>query len=203
MTGTTNPGEDRAWELLASIRAADVCRAAGVTYEELTRRYIVPSLGMNFFVSPGERTIVSESERGTILLMKIGYFFRLSILWYLVSAKDVACTGRLVKLQNVPGGEIFSKGSHMLPTENLANTYGADAEGFLRMAREWGGEPQPLADAAARLYPFPRVPVVITLWTADDEFPARADLMLDSTCSLQLPTDVLWSVAMMSVLIFL
>jgi len=58
-----------------------------------------------------------------------------------------------------------------------------------------------LADAAVRLHPFPRIPVVVTLWLEDAEFPARADILLDSTCDLQLPTDVLWSIAMMSLLI--
>ena len=57
------------------------------------------------------------------------------------------------------------------------------------------GEKAPLADAALLLAPLPRVPVTMTLWLADEEFPARAGLFFDSTCSLQLPTDILWSLA--------
>ena len=51
-----------------------------------------------------------------------------------------------------------------------------------------------------RLLPLPRVPVAAILWAGDEEFPGRADLLLDSTCELHLPADVIWSVAMLSVM---
>jgi hypothetical protein len=50
------------------------------------------------------------------------------------------------------------------------------------------------------LPPFPKVPTTVILWTEDDEFPARADLLFDNTGPRHLPLDVLWSVAMLSVL---
>jgi hypothetical protein len=58
-------------------------------------------------------------------------------------------------------------------------------------------------DASIKLFPLPRIPVVLTLWLEDEEFPAGADLFFDSTCDLQLPTDIIWSIAMMSILIML
>ena len=57
-------------------------------------------------------------------------------------------------------------------------------------------------DAAIVLFPLPKVPTTMILWVEDDEFPARADLLFDATCTAHLPLDVLWSVAMMSVLLF-
>jgi len=61
----------------------------------------------------------------------------------------------------------------------------------------------PLAGAAVRLFPLPRVPLTATLWLADEEFPAHAGLLFDSTSGLQLPTDILWSLARLSVLTLL
>jgi hypothetical protein len=58
-------------------------------------------------------------------------------------------------------------------------------------------------DTSVRLFPFPRVPVVLIIWKQDKEFPARADILLDSTCSEHLPTDIIWSTAMMSILTML
>jgi hypothetical protein len=83
----------------------------------------------------------------------------------------------------------------------VAAKYGRDRAGFLEKGKMLGGEEVKLADAAVRLLPFPRIPVVVMLWLEDGEFPARADILLDSTCDLQLPTDVIWSIAMMSLLI--
>ena len=203
MAGITEQGENKAWELLKELRPEDVCRTASVSYDAATRCYIVKSFGMDFSVSVKDKTISSQSPGSEALLGRLGDFFRLSLRWYLVNARDVPCTDRLVKLQYVKGGEIFTKGSHVLPLEKIALKYGSNKDGFIEKGNSLGGELVNLADASIRVYPLPRIPVVISLWTADDEFPARADLLLDSTCELQLPTDIIWSIAMMSVLIML
>jgi hypothetical protein len=203
MTSPANPGEDKAWELLESRNSMDVCRLAKVSYDPFFRTYTIRSFGMDFHVSQLNKTISSESPGSEVLQGKIGYFFRLSVLWYLVSAKEVIETGRLVRLQNIKNGEIFSKGSHILPLERVAQKYGKNREGFLRKGRTLGGELARQADVSLRLLPLPRIPVVLALWMEDDEFPARADLLLDSTCQLQVATDVLWSIAMMSVLVMM
>lgn len=204
MSGITASGENKAWEILATLDPQDVCRAASVSYDTATGRYLVKSYGMDFHVSPGEKTISSHDPASSVLLQRLGDFFRLSILWYLVNAKDVPCTGRPVKLQNIRGGDIFTKGSHVLPLDKIAQKYGHDNKGFIEKGRKLGGEVmEKFGDASVRLLPMPRLPVIITLWTADEEFPARVDLMLDSTCEMQLPTDIIWSIAMMTVLIML
>ncbi len=203
MAETNNPGENKAWEILATLNPDDVCRAGIVSYDRETERYTVKSFGMEFIVALQDRTISSVAPESDVLLKRLGYFFRLSILWYLVSAKDVACTGRLVKLQNVKGGEIFTKGSHALPLDKVAQKFGKDKEGFLKKGVDLGGEPDNYGDASVKIHPFPRVPAVIMLWLEDEEFPARADLMFDSTCGAQLATDIIWSIAMLCVLMML
>ena len=203
MTETNNPGENKAWEILATLDPDDVCRAGVVSYDREAGRYIVRSFGMDFLVAPHDKSISSASPGSDVLLTRLGYFFRLSILWYLVSVKDVACSGRLVKLENVKGGEIFTKGSHSLPLDKVAQKFGKDREGFLNKGTGLGGEPAEFGDASVKLYPFPRIPAVIMLWLEDEEFPARADLMFDSTCGMQLATDIIWSIAMMCALVML
>ncbi len=201
MAEAANPGEERAWDMLSGLPPEAVCRAAAVSYD--AGSYRVRSFEMDFEVSVQERSITSRSPGSEVLLQRLGYFFRLSVLWYLVQAKDIACTGRPVKLEGIPGGEIFSKGSHILPLEPLARKYGRNKTGFMDKAKELGGSPDAGGDAAVRLHPLPRIPAVLALWLEDDEFPARADLFLDSTCALQLPTDIIWSVAMMTVLVMM
>jgi hypothetical protein len=203
MLGANNPGEDKAWEILATLDPEDVCRAAAVSYDSAAGQYIVRSLGMDVLVASKARTITGATPGSDMLLRRLRYFFDLSILWYLVSAKDIALTGRLVKLQDVRGGEIFTRGSHILPLDRVAQKFGKDQEGFLTRGASLGGEPAKFGDAAIKLHPFPRVPAILTLWLEDEEFPARADLMFDSTCTMQLATDIIWSVAMMCALVML
>ena len=204
MSGITASGENKAWEILATLDPNDVCKAAAVSYDPASGSYQVKSFGMDFHVSPGEKTIISHDPASGVLLQRLGDFFRLSILWYLVNAKNVPCAGRLVKLQNIRGGDIFTKGSHVLPLDKVAQKYGSNKDGFVEKGKNLGGEIlKEFGDVSVRLLPFPRLPVIVTLWTADEEFPTRVDLMLDSTCELQLPTDIIWSIAMMTVLIML
>ncbi|HXY53499.1 MAG TPA: DUF3786 domain-containing protein [Nitrospirota bacterium] len=203
MAETNNPGEDKAWEILATLEPDGVCRAAAVSYDRAARHYIVKSLGMDVLVASQARKITSTAPGSEVLLKRLRYFFDLSVLWYLVSARDIAFTGRLVRLQDVKGGEIFTRGSHVLPLDRMAEKYRKDREGFLGRGAKLGGEQMKFGDAAVRLYPFPRLPAILTLWTEDEEFPARADLMFDSTCTMQLPTDIIWSIAMMCVLAML
>jgi len=203
MAEINNPGEDKAWEILASLKPDDVCRAAAVSYDAASEAYTVRSFGMDFAVSLREKTISSAAAGSDVLLRKLGYFFRLSVLWYLTGAREIACTGRHMKLHDIPGGDAFTKGSHVLPLDPVAAKYGRNKEGFLGKGKSLGGEALNLGDAALKLYPLPRVPVILTLWLEDEEFPARADLLFDSTCCLQLQPDIVWSVAMMSVLMMM
>jgi hypothetical protein len=203
MAEGSNPGEDRAWEILALLKPEEVCKAAAVTYDGSAAIYSVSSFGLNFAVSVKDRTITSASPGSEALFKRLSYFFRLSVLWYLVNAKDIACTGRPVKLEHLKGGDFFTRGSHVLPLDAMADKYRKNKEEFIERGVAFHGELVKNGDVALRFSPFPRIPATLTLWLEDDEFPAKADLLLDSTCELQMPLDIIWSIAMMTVLIMM
>lgn len=196
-------GEEKVWETLAGLNPDDVCRRTDAAFDAASGRYLLRSFGRDFSVSPGERQISGLSQSGEAFLQKPGYFFRLSVLGYLAMAKDVAPTGRLVSPMNMKSGQLFFRGSHVLPLDRVAERYGSGREGFLGKGEELGGERLGYGDASIRLLPLPRVATVAILWIADEEFPARADLLFDSSCEIQLPVDIIWSVAMLSTLAML
>jgi hypothetical protein len=196
----TDAGENKAWELLAAGDPAQICARAGVGFDPGDGTYRVPSFGRDFTVNPAERLILSREPEGEVFLKRYAYFFRLSVLWYLVKAAPARPSGNLVKPAGLPGGEIFFKGSHVLPLDALAAKYATRPEAFLASGVALGGTPAAYGNAAVVLSPFPKVPTTALLWTEDDEFPARADLLFDTTGPQHLPLDILWSVAMMSIL---
>ena len=192
-------GIEKAWETLKGLDPKDVEQRASVSYND--GAYVLRSLGMEFSISPEGRTIDNLSPEGEVLVKKFGYFFNHSALWYLVLAKDIALTGRHIKPQGLKGGEVFFRGTHVLPLDGLAGKYGADKDGFIEQARILGGKPlSGFGDAAVELLPLPRMPVTLILWLGDEEFPPRVDLLLDSSCEMHVPLDIIWSVAMFSVL---
>ena len=196
-------GDQMAWSLVAESEPGAICRQAGVRYDFAVNRFILQSFGQEIHIDVSGYTISSPTSLGKKLLHRLGYFFDLACLWYLGKAKDKPLSGRLVSPASVSGGEIFQKGAHVLPLDRIASRYGDDPDGFYARGAELGALQLEHGDASLLLHPFPRVPVTLILWQADDEFPARVDMFFDATCEQHLPTDVIWSTAMTAVLIML
>jgi hypothetical protein len=194
--------EEKAWNVLLSCNPDEVCRRASVRFDKDLKGYIVRSYGIDFTVSLNEKKISCGSFHGDALLNAVGCFFRSSLLWYLIHAKDACLSGKLVKPENLKGGQLFARGTHVLPLDKVAEKYAADKAGYLKKGIAFGGEATNYGDAALRIEPFPRLPMTLILWLEDEEFPARAELMADSSCTMHLPIDVIWSIAMTTVLLF-
>jgi hypothetical protein len=192
-----NPGEERAWELLAACDPDDVCARTLADYLPGEEVYCLQVFGLPVEVDVEARTIKGSDPRSEFILTKAAYFSRLSILHYLAGGQCVAPSGRLLRPVELKSGQFFTKGSHVLPLDAVATRFSGDPTGFTHHAARFGGEPLPYGDASAELRPFPRLPVTLILWDVDEEFPARCDLLFDDTCELHLPADVIWSTAMM------
>ncbi len=196
-------GEGKAWEILRGLDPSIVCRNASVSFDEKDRYYILSSFCINFSVRPEEKIIKNLTPQGEIIIKKYGYFFIHSCLWYLINAKDISLTGKLIKPSNLKGGDTFFRGTHILPLDSIAKRYGDDKEAFIKKGKELCAEVLNYGDLSIKLLPLPRIPVTLILWLKDEEFPPRAELLLDSTCELQLLLDIIWSIAMMSVLVMM
>lgn len=195
-------GEAKAWETLAGLRPKDVCANAPATYDEAASTYTVRSFGIDFSLSLETKDITSTDPRSALFLERYKDFFRLAILWYLTSAKNIPPTGRLIRPLDVKGGQRFFSGTHVLPLDRIEALFGGDKVGFVERGIRFGAEIAKMGDAAVRLYPFPRVPVTIILHLQDDEYPGRVTLFFDSTVDFQLSlSDIVWSVSMLSTLV--
>lgn len=188
-------GEALAWEHLAALDPTDVCLRAQAVSGDSPGRYVLKSFGQDILVSVPDRSLSSTSEVGEVMLRELGQFSRLALLRYLIHASDVPPSGTLVSPQALPGGEIYARGTHVLPLARIAQRFGHAPERLFQKGRRLGGHQITQGSASLRLYPFPRVPVVLTVWAGDEELPPECVLLFDATCTLHLPLDVIWSVA--------
>ncbi|HIJ60408.1 MAG TPA: DUF3786 domain-containing protein [Nitrospirae bacterium] len=191
-------GEELAWQRLADSNIQAICSNSLASYDATDGCYIISSFGEYIGISPKHRQIKGCSKKADYLLAKLSYFYKLSLLWYLIESKNIALTGRLVNPLNIRGGDIFFKGSHVLPLEKISNSF-SDRDSFLKKAISLGGRLIDSGDVAIELFPFPRIPIRLILWFADDEFPASTELLLDSSCEIQLPLDVIWSTTIFTI----
>lgn len=196
-------GEERAWELLAESDPASICTRAQVDFDHSNALYILKSFGQSICISVQDRDICANSPMGEHLVNGLSHISRLTILWYLIQAKELPLSGRMVRPQELPGGEIYLKGTHRLPLEKIVREFADDLKGFLRRGRRLESQQLNQGELSLQLFPFPRVPVVITIWAGDEEFPPRCILLFDSTCTVHLPADIIWSTALMTVEIML
>jgi hypothetical protein len=99
----------------------------------------------------------------------------------------------------LPGGDIFTKGTHIIPLDKAAAYFSKHDNEFLTAGKNLGGTQRDYGDMSLNILPFPRVPVVLILWLGDEEFPPTASLLFDSSCVSHLPPDIVWSTSMLVV----
>jgi hypothetical protein len=188
-------GEVKGWELIDAADPAAIMRRAAVDRDPATGRITIHSLGQAFVLDVSERRIGGTTPPAEALLDRLGYVIRPALVFYPALAKAIEPADRLVLPMELAGGDVFLRGSHQLPLDDLAARFQEDADAVEKRAHSLGGQKAELADAAYRFSPLPRIPVTIAYWFGDDEFEPRASLMFDATAQEHLPIDVLWGVA--------
>jgi len=181
-------------ELWRRLRERDPAEVAARSLAAVSSegRYELPMLGSRVWVDPQTQEVTTAWPE----VLRPDYFLQVSAVQYLLCARAVPLAGELVPVAQLPYGEVFFRGPHALPSEPLGALFGSDGDRFRRVMARLGGEPADLADVGVRVEVFPRLPVHLGLWLADEEFPARVTFLFDRTAGEHLPVDALWSAVM-------
>jgi len=178
------------WKALVGAEPGDVCRRSLAQFEAVSGAYVVDMLAKVYTVRPRERLI----ERcGSPPKTITDIHFYVSAVQYLLKARDVPRTGEWVTEKQLSYGDFFFTTPHPLPTAKILKRFGTDVDGFIRACARLGGKKLTFGDVSFELRVFPRLPLAYVLWRADDEFPARCQILFDSTAEAHLPVDALWS----------
>ncbi len=148
----------------------------------------LPVLGSHYVIDPAEGIVRREADGG-----RASFHGHLASVNYLLRAQDQPLAGEWVSEQQFPTGPLFFRGPHLLPSRKLEERFGADRPAFEAAGEALAGRPVGHGDAATELPLFPRLPVRVVLWLADEEFPARASFMFDRTADQHLLLDGIWS----------
>jgi hypothetical protein len=176
---------DVLWDRLRAESPEAVARRAAVAYDAGQQAYRVPLCGLDLRVMPAAGR--AEGPQGPC-----GYEPMLVSVQYLLTAQDEPPGGEKVNPRSLPYGDFFFRGPHDMPTGRLEEAFGRRLGAFRKAAEAVGGRPFAAGDAAYEFAALPRVPVAIVLWAADEEFPARAQVLLAKAADRQLPLDALW-----------
>ncbi len=177
------------WKALIAADPDDVCRRSLAQFDTASGSYLFDVLSQAHAVRPGERVIAKLTAPPTNVTDIHVY---VSAVPYLLNAKDVPRTGEWVTEKQLSYGDFFFTTPHPLPTAKILKRFGADAEGFARACVKLGGKKLTFGDTSFELRVFPRLPLAYVLWRADEEFPARCQILFDSTAEEHMPVDALW-----------
>ena len=179
------------WEQLREARPDEVCRRTGATFDEAEGWYELPVLGETMRVSPAERHMVAAREEG---LVEPAAGVCQSSIVYLLTPREIVVSGEWVSPLELPTGALFFRGPHVAPVGQIEEVFGEALGDFRRACGTAGGTALEFADASYRFQVFPRLPLAVLLWAADDEFGARARFLVDGAASQGMALDLLLSV---------
>jgi hypothetical protein len=178
------------WEKLGGMDPADVTRRSLADYDAQSGEYCLRILTEEVRISPSKRA-VSWPAAAAAGRDRPGFHYWLVSVVYLISARAEALKGQWISPVSLPYGEFFFRGPHTLPTNLVADAFGDRPERFRRAAAELGGTACPALQGAFQMPALPRVPILVQLWERDEEFPARANFLMDGSAGDHLAVDAI------------
>jgi hypothetical protein len=117
----------------------------------------------------------------------------LLVVHYLLRAREVPIARTYVTEKQLTDGEFFFKGPHAVPSWRVERKLGSDAATFLEKGKRIGGIPVDFGDVGLEFLVLPRIRIAYILWVADDEFPARSQILFDASADKHFALDVVWA----------
>lgn len=117
---------------------------------------------------------------------------QVTILQYLNANTKTLPSGKWVSFLELPGGPNHYPPFVKRGIEPLAKKFEQDMEGFILSCQKLGGEEIKMGDRGFVIPAFPYLNLAVAFWQADDEFPAQANILFDSSSLNYLATASLY-----------
>lgn len=165
----------------------EIAERTGVEYDPEGKEFCVKVLGREFNVSFPEfqvhETAIDHHE-GALWLQSL-------ILLYFRNADGWPESGEWISMRQLPGGLGYDRTFQSYSGDELARAFKDDVAEFTRVSRLFGGRPGTVGDASFVFYGLPRLPLMVVYSAGEDDFPAEAKVLFDSSATHYLPTDAL------------
>ena len=181
-----------AWQLAAELTVEELqradlevrCASSGAVWRPEEEAVEIPFMGRAYRIGlPAFEVVLPESDEEVPLTAKI------LILHYLNNAGGARPSGEWITFAQVPGGEMYLPNFQARSVDRLVRTFDGREAMLVEASRSLGGVAADYGDASVQLQALPRVPLAVTLWRGDDEFPPSGNLLFDATVTDYLSTE--------------
>lgn len=180
-------------ESLAKTDFIQLQQRAGFTQNSSATTMTVPFLNRVFKIGfPSFEFKDCEDESKEVPVQE-----QVLILHYLKAESFPTPTGRWVSYREIPGATFYHSAFLSRAVEPLKSVFGRNIEGLRKAAEKLQGKQADTGDASYEFYPFPKIPMMLTIWEGDDDFPPEANIVFDETIGAILsPEDIAWMAGM-------
>lgn len=175
---------------LAKLDPADVCKRALCEYDDVKNCYILDVLGSKYRIYPGQQTIECAGHPDPE-----NDFLSLFAIHYLLTCIETSPGDEWISEKDMVGGVTFFRGPHLIPTGLIADNLDDSLEQFALLREKFNGKSLDMADAAFSFKVTDRIPMALLYWQGDEDFPAEAKLLYDSSLPRHFALDIVFALA--------
>jgi len=152
--------------------------------ESLADKKIISArlLSDTYTIDTQKRTIISESCN-----VPAKDYISILLLHYLekkLKLKSMpGLTGEWIDFNQLEGGEAYYPAFKKRTIDHVLKKYGSNPDGLLKTTERMPAEKGGSGDAGIIVRPFEGVPILITMWKADEEFGPSANILFDKNIS--------------------
>lgn len=180
-------------ELLKRVKRVDPLTIAETTDSEYrggdggAPRVIIPFLQSWFVLDLLPYRVRAEHQVFDTLPMKV-----LALQHLLAAAENEGTAVRVmnnwIDCRSLQHGAVLGAHFAKATTVNLAKFFDMEPDRRVSRAMRWAGKPFEMGDTGFVFRFFPRLPVALINWQADDEFPSYSKVLFDVSASNYMPT---------------
>jgi len=111
------------------------------------------------------------------------------LLYYLCTSDGTPLAGDWVSFAALPGGRTYNAAFQGYTGDEIARALGPDLEAFQAACTRAGGKFVKAGDASFVFQGLPRLPLMVTYWLGDEDFPSSCKILFDPSAVHYLPLD--------------
>jgi hypothetical protein len=111
------------------------------------------------------------------------------LLYYLLTADGTPLTGKWVSFADLPDGRMYNTAFQGYSGDEIVKAFGLDLDAFKSACLTAKGNLVDIGNASFVFQALPRVPLMLTYWLGDEDFPSSCKILFDESASHYLPID--------------
>lgn len=111
------------------------------------------------------------------------------LLYYLVTADGTPLTGKWASFAELPDGRTYNAAFQGYSGNEIVRAFGLDLDGFKAACKKEKAKPIEMGSASFIFQALPHVPLMLTYWLGDEDFPSSCKVLFDESVSHYLPIE--------------